>query len=339
LNGGRDVLTFLAINPKVLQSPKVNPLLRMALTKEIMETKDFDIEFFKFFECFLSLYGESSLFQLFGFRQWQPEAGLQYLKNGYTANFEDEESKDNGHWAELADAIFQEFNILDTDDLFYKVYLAALKIKSYLLKLDVENKIYPQYQKAKHLGLEAYYWLLKNPSGVYQILKTLQNDTFWDEGYVQDAYNRLLRNKILHPPTCADYNFWGCFGRLFPSMDFRRDFTIPLEKVFKLEKGDDGRTEFVATQFFRNYRKTNKDSFFKLDLDFLHPEAINLDNTTNVGRLVDYLEKRGGQIWRFFYDEIRYSFKYFKQTDLDMFGAMEEKAIGYLTEIQEELKK
>ena len=342
LNGGHDVLTFLAINPKVLQSEKVNPLLRMALTKDIMDTKDFGDYFFKFLDCFLSCYGDSSFFQLFGLSHWQLRLGLEDLSHGYNTSFNDEGSKDNSHWVELADAIFEELKILDGDDLLYKVYLAALKIKAYLLKIDVENRIYPQYQKIKHMAVETYYWLLQNPTIVIPILKILQNDTFWDEGHVQRTYAMIIRDGIFNPPTCDDYNFWGCFGRLFPSLNFRRDFRIPLKKVFKLEKGDTGRREFGATKFFRNYRKSNEMSFFQLDVDFLHPEARNEDDNTNVGKLVDYLATRVDRILRFvklvFLRPIQKVVD-LKDTDLAMFRDINQKTMGYWREIQEELKK
>eukprot|EP00091_Calanus_sinicus_P016179 TRINITY_DN35440_c0_g1_i1.p1 TRINITY_DN35440_c0_g1~~TRINITY_DN35440_c0_g1_i1.p1 ORF type:complete len:181 (+),score=36.85 TRINITY_DN35440_c0_g1_i1:465-1007(+) len=36
LNGGHDILTFLLINPKVMKSSKIKPLLRMTVSKEFM---------------------------------------------------------------------------------------------------------------------------------------------------------------------------------------------------------------------------------------------------------------------------------------------------------------
>ena len=58
LNGGHDVLTFLLINPKVLKSPKVNPLLRMSITKDIMDFDNLDDYFFKFLGCLILEFGE-----------------------------------------------------------------------------------------------------------------------------------------------------------------------------------------------------------------------------------------------------------------------------------------
>ena len=149
--------------------------------------KDFDNQFFKFLECFVFEFGDSSFFKLFGADQWQLLAMVQEMKRGYDANFVDEDLKDIGYWVDFADIIFQELAIMDGEDMLYKFYKTLLKIRSFLLR--IEPKINPIYEQIEDLVLELYSWLLQNLSRVViPILKTLQDDTFWDAGHLNKVF-------------------------------------------------------------------------------------------------------------------------------------------------------
>ena len=280
LNGGHDVLTFLLINPKVLKSPKVNPLLRMSITKDIMDFDNLDDYFFKFLGCLILEFGEGPLVFLMDTNLWNLSGKLADLKRGYESNI----SKDIVHWVDLADAIFHEFEALDIDDLFYRVYLAALKIRSFILKLDVENKIFPQYKNIQLLIKEAYFRLQQNPKFMLAVLKTLQKDDFWDVSDVQRSYINFISHFTI--PHC-NYHTMNCLSAglvsAFPEFP-------PAYKALKLETAEDGQKMFAATKFFKSYRKGNDQSLFQLKLDFLDPKS-------SVGELVNLAESIGRQFY------------------------------------------
>jgi len=291
LNGGHDILTFLVINPKVIKSPKVNPLLRMSITKDIMDFKNLDEHFFKFLGCFVSNFGEAPLVHFMGLDFWQLSAKLEWLESGYESNT----SKDIVHWVDLADAIFQEFEAFDIDDLFYRVYVTALKIRSFILKLDVEKKIFPQYQNIQLLIKEAYLRLQQNPKFILAVLKTLQNDDFWDmQSDVQSSYRRFLsRFKIPHCYTNTP--LLDCIMGGLVSADAWRQFPHA-HKALEVETTEDGHNMFAATNFFRNYRKANAESLFQLKFDFLDPKS-------SVIELVNLAENMGKQFLDFVWIE------------------------------------
>merc|ERR1719477_152754 len=221
LNGGHDILTFLAINPKVIKSPKVNPLLRMSITKDIMDFKNLDEHFFKFLACFIREFGEGPLVHLMGLDSWHLLAKLGQLEIGYESNI----SKDIVHWVDLADAIFQECKALDIDDLFYRVYSVALKIRSFILNLDIEKKISPQYQNIQLLIKEAYLRLQQNPKFIIAVLKTLQKDDFWDrQSDVQSSYRRFISNPYLIPHCQTNTPLLDCIRGGLSSADAWRQF-------------------------------------------------------------------------------------------------------------------
>jgi len=291
LNGRTDVLTFLVKEPKVLKSPKVKPLLRMSIAKDIMDFKNLDEHFFKFLGCFVSNFGEAPLVHFMGLDFWQLSAKLERLESGYESNT----SKDIVHWVDLADAIFQEFEALDIDDLFYRVYVTALKIRSFILKLDVEKKIFPQYQNIQLLIKEAYLRLQQNPKFILAVLKTLQNDDFWDmQSDVQSSYRRFLsRFKIPHCYTNTP--LLDCIMGGLVSADAWRQFPHA-HKALEVETTEDGHNMFAATNFFRNYRKANAESLFQLKFDFLDPKS-------SVIELVNLAENMGKQFLDFVWIE------------------------------------
>jgi len=296
LNGGHDILTFLVINPKVIKSPKVNPLLRMSITKDIMDFKNLDEHFFKFLGCFITEFGEGPLVRFMGLDTWHLLAKLQQLEIGYESNT----SKGIVHWVDLADAIFQECKALDIDDLFYRVYLVALKIRSFIQNLDIEKKISPQYQNIQLLIKEAYLRLQQNPKFIIAVLKTLQKDDFWDrQSDVQSSYRRIISKfKSYIIPYChTNTPLLDCISGGLSSADAWRQFPHAV-RALKLETADiyiaeDGQKMFAATKFFRDYRKANGESLFQLKVDFLDPkssvvELVNL--TESIGRTVyDFL--------------------------------------------------
>eukprot|EP00092_Neocalanus_flemingeri_P009546 GFUD01010275.1.p1 GENE.GFUD01010275.1~~GFUD01010275.1.p1 ORF type:complete len:558 (+),score=98.53 GFUD01010275.1:34-1707(+) len=326
LNGGHDILTFLVINPKVMQSPKIKPLLRMTLTKKILEFQEFDKYLFKFLDCFVAEFGESSLIYMLAFHKEDLVQNINKLKKAYEANFSDEKTKDSFYWIDLANAILNEFEALDTDDLFYKLYVLALKIRSFLLKLDIEKKIYPQYQQINILLNEAYFSLLKNPQSLVSALKLVQTETFWENSY--GTYDRLLQAFRL--PSCP--SLLDCFGSILPSAHIWRDFPA-VEDVFKLELTEDGHQAFAATEFFRKYRKTNQKSLFQLKLDMIDPRTI-------VDKLVKYLRMRGIEIFRFFEGEMVQLFgnSTLFEIDWSTFGTLEKKIKDNLVIILMELE-
>jgi len=293
LNGGHDILTFLVINPKVIKSPKVNPLLRMSITKDIMDFKNLDEHFFKFLACFIREFGEGPLVRFMGLDTWHLLAKLQQLEIGYESNT----SKGIVHWVDLADAIFQECKALDIDDLFYRVYSVALKIRSFILNLDIEKKIIPQYQNIQLLIKEAYLRLQQNPKFIIAVLKTLQKDDFWDrQSDVQSSYRRFISNPNLIPHCHTNTPLLDCIRGGLSSADAWRQFPHAV-RALKLETAEDGQKMFGATKFFRNYRKANAESLFQPKVDFLDPKS-------SVVGLVDLAEYVGKRVYDFLWREV-----------------------------------
>jgi hypothetical protein len=178
-------------------------------------------------------------------------------------------TNDSFYLIDFADAIFNEFEALDTDDLFYNLYIFALKTRSFLLALDIENKIYQQYQQIVVLTREAYFRLLEKPQSVAAALQIVQTEAFWQKA--SQTFDTLLQLFAL--PPCP--SLLSCFGSFVPSAHIWRDFPA-VEKVFKLLT-DGGQQAFGAAQFFRKYRKMNQKSIFQLDLKMLDPGTI-IDN-------------------------------------------------------------
>jgi len=184
-------------------------------------------------------------------------------------------TNDSFFWIDLADAVFNELEALDTDDLFYDLYILGLKTRAFILALDVENKIYPQYKQIEILIREAYYRLLEKPQSLAAALQIVQTEVFW--GKASQTYDSLLQLFALSP--CP--SLLSCLGRVLPSAHTWRDFPA-VEDVFKM-KTEDGQQAFAATQFFRKYRKTNQKSLFQLDLKMLDPGTV-IDNIVKAVR-------------------------------------------------------
>ena len=302
LNVGHDILTFLLINPKVIQSSKIKPLLRMTLSKEIQDTKNISKHLFQFLDCFVAEYGESSLIYLLGFYKEDLLENVQKLKKAYKDNMSDQKTIDSLYWIDLADAVFNEFEALETDDLFYNLYIFALKTRAFLLALDIENKIYPQYQQLEVLIRESYFRLLENPQSLAAALQIVQTEAFWQKAY--QTYDTLLQLFAL--PPCP--SLLSCFGSFVPSADILRDFPA-VEDVFKLQR-DDGQQAFAATQFFRKYRKMNQKSLFHLKLEMFDPRTI-------VDKTARELRRRGIRMYVNIESVIRDLFMNTNMFDLD----------------------
>merc|ERR1712142_269942 len=290
LNGGHDILTFLVINPKVLKSPKINPLLRMSVTKDIIDFEDFDDHLFKFLRCFASEFGEGALVRFLDSSYHFMMEAIDQLENSYNANFLNSKPKDIKHWVDLADAIFLEATEMDIEDLFYRIYVVTLKLRAFILKLDVQNKIYPQYQRIKLLIQEGILRIKQNPKFVLSILKFIQKDEMWESGSVQDFYRRLLNS--FDSPFCgglwiSNQPLLDCIGGALYSVDRWKHYP-DANKVFTLEQTEDGEEVFAATRFFRNYRTK---SLFKLRLDYLDPKQ-------SVCKLLSYTEEVLSTLYR-----------------------------------------
>jgi len=112
---------------------------------------------------------------------------------------------------------------------------------------------------------------------------------------VQDTYNELF-NMFYQ----AVYVGWDNF----PTTVYVGWDNFPTtEEVFKLEAGDDGEKVFAATNFFRNYRKTNKKSLFQLNLNFLDLKPKVCKHCSNVAKLVNHLAYQAGSIERLIYSD------------------------------------
>jgi len=154
LNGGDDILSFLIKNPKVFQSRKIRPLLRMTLTKEIMDM-DISAKSKTYINCFVEEFENSPLLLLLGI----PDGYLKEKSNALKDALRKETSKIL--WVKLADEIFSELEMLDLDNLFYDLYLLLLKARSFLIQLDFQDKIYTPYQKLPILIRKLFYQLFK----------------------------------------------------------------------------------------------------------------------------------------------------------------------------------
>ena len=260
-----DIPTFLIRYPKVIESPKIKPLLRMVLSKEIMVTPDFDKLVFKALDCLAIEYGDSSLFYLAGI--WLDREDVGVMQESYEKNFmNDEHPRNPFYWVELADAILMEIEALDTGDIFYNIYSVLLKTKSFVSQLNIESKIYPEYQKLEKLLRLAYFQLLSQPQAIESVLQTFQTEQFWKSA--QSNYYRLLN---IYLPSCRSPLI--CFRSFLPSATSWLSFPDE-EDMFKLIRTSAGPEIFGATEFFRNFRKGHQVSIFQLKFGWLEPRTL-----------------------------------------------------------------
>jgi len=320
LNGGHDILTFLAINPKVLKSPKVNPLLRMSLAKDIVDFQDFDKYLFQFLDCFAAEFGDSFLIHMLGMDKKRLMQKIEGLKTNYEENSSRLGMTDNTfYWVDLANAIFDEFETLDLDNHYYKLYIFALKTRSYLLKLDIEKNIYPQYQEIQVLVRKAYFMLLQKPETLLLAFKIAQTEKFWELGHdVSEQVFAILHNLLNYP----QFRIWKSW-RQFPAFE---DLLILV--------GNPDERYFKATQLFRDFGKMDQKSMFEFDSD----------SKTSISVLVNFINRTGFDSFNFlersihnliwgtaYYDEFRTNFDWVEYTALKM------KIAGYLKNICTEI--
>ena len=330
LNGGYDIFSYVMVQPKIMQSSKVKPLLRMTLAKHISDTQDFDKQVFKLVECIFSEYGENILFQLLGIEMADIMKFVQNVNKTYEENFVAGSEKDSSDWIDLADAILKELELLDIDDLFFHLYEVVLKTRNFLLNLDIEKKIYPEYEKIETLMKMSYLHLLSGQwssmeQAIESSLQTVQTDQFWKE--VSNSYSDMVKkywHLLFLDPSVLDSLKLAAKG--WTGLD--------IENILKLEETEAGDKIFAATRVLRNYRRDNQKSIFQPNFDSVDPR-------TNILKVVEWLRKTGPDVFKDVESEIFGLFENVSLTPLDWSSLrnVKDKMVDSLDQIGMELEK
>jgi len=249
LNGGYDILTFLLMNPRVFKSPKIKPLLKVTLIREILMKPNIDEIFFRCIECILADNAKPSMYKTIGLDRKTLLNNFQSLKKSYR----DQNVTKQEEWVDLAVAAFEDLEEIDVDEIFAGLYITTWKLYMYISDLDLENGLFIKGLKLRHVLYKTHLELIAEEQDVYlNVVKALQTPAFWWE--MESIF------RAVHPstwiPQCSSLQ--DCFKPIFPAFDGWKQFPSPEEALVS----QDGK--FKATTFFENYRKENKMSLFQL---------------------------------------------------------------------------
>lgn len=306
LPGGKDPFTFILETPKVLQSPKVEPVLRMAAAKYIAENEDFGGTFFQIISCYLYDYGTTSILRPFlGLEQKDVLLLLDRLQDSYEGSLPRMpagQTRDPEPWIDLADALIRETEKIDFDNLFYEFYAILLKTKHFLYRLDYDGGLVPAAMKLI-TSLEKPFVILTSGkwptmwTAIKETIVAAKSDMFWK------GMNKAFKEYSI--------NYWEDD---FLAPQFMIDFVVKLRDLiakelkiknnlldfFKMSTTETGRKYFKITNYLNKIRENGEKSIFQPNMDIIDMryflKRIVVKLRSDVPEFVSYFEPNVSQL-------------------------------------------
>jgi len=272
LPGGQNPLTFILQNLKVLQSPKIEPVLRMAMSRFVAETENLDKDFFKALQCFLYVYVYNSA-PLVGLEGTDVELFFTQLNQTYEESFIVKQPgmiRNPEVWIDFIDHVLVELERVNIDEVHYNIYAIILKFKMFLVRLDYDGKMAPTLDRLlanleKNQFLFSCGMLPGMVEAAKSILTNMKSDQFWDS--FNKAFKEFVNENfetILLPAFIID-SIQATMDTIAEELGVQKNMTDFFEtKVTDTEHPS--RRYFEATNYLKKHQKTNLYSLLQPNL-------------------------------------------------------------------------